>query len=243
MKAQSGFSKHLAVVTLFHGVLIGLLWVLPAIPGCSRPPEPPIIPLDLVVEVPPGDEMGEEVGPEPEVTPQPEIPEPEPEPVPEVVTLKPPPKPKPKPIIEKPPPGQIVAATPTVAPTDYVAPPPPEPEPAPVIEAPPPAPMPLPISPVALAGELSVACPERSAPTYPAQSRRFSEEGTVILRVELDETGRVATARVNSSSGHGRLDGAALAAVKTWRCTAAQRNGQPVRAVALQAFKFVLRGN
>ncbi len=104
MKAQSGFSKHLAVVTLLHGVLIGLLWVVPAIPGCSRPPEPPIIPLDLVVEVPPGDEMGEEVGPEPEVTPQPELPEPEPEPVPEVVTLKPPPKPKPSPPKEVKPP-------------------------------------------------------------------------------------------------------------------------------------------
>lgn len=151
-----------------------------------------------------------------------------------------PPPPKPKPI-EKPQPRQIIAETPVVAPTDYVAPPPPpRPEPAPVIEAPP---MPLPAGPVALSSELAVACPERSAPAYPAQSRRFGETGTVVLRVELDESGRVAVARVNSSSGHVRLDEAALAVVKTWRCTPATRNGQPVRAVALQPFKFVLQGS
>ncbi len=147
-----------------------------------------------------------------------------------------PPPPKP---IEKPLPRQIVAETPVVAPTDYVAPPPPpQPAPVPIIEAPP---MPLPVGPVAMSAELSVACPERSAPAYPAQSRRFGEEGTVVLRVELDETGRVAVARVSSSSGHARLDEAALAAVRTWRCTPAMRNDQPVRAVALQPFRFVLQ--
>lgn len=153
-----------------------------------------------------------------------------------------PPPPKPKPI-EKPQPRQIVAETPIVAPTDYVAPPPPpKPEPirAQVVEAPP---MPLPAGPVAMSSELSVACPERSAPSYPAQSRRFGEEGVVVLRVELDETGRVAIAKVASSSGHPRLDEVALGAVRTWRCTPAMRGGQPVRALAMQPFKFVLQGN
>jgi hypothetical protein len=28
-----------------------------------------------------------------------------------------------------------------------------------------------------------------------------------------------------------------------WRCTPASRNGQPVRAVALQPFNFILNGN
>lgn len=144
----------------------------------------------------------------------------------------PPPKPKP---IAKPQTHQIVAAASTVAPTDDVAPPPPPP--APVIEAPP---LPLPTGPVALSSELSVACPERPAPGYPAQSRRLGETGTVVLRVELAESGHVATARVESSSGHSRLDEVALAAVRTWRCTPAQRHGQPVRAVARQPFRFVL---
>jgi periplasmic protein TonB len=146
----------------------------------------------------------------------------------------------PKPV-EKPQPRRLVAETPVVAPTDYVAPLPPEkPAPEPVIQAPP---IPLPVGPVALSAELAVTCPERSAPSYPAQSRRLGEEGSVVLRVELDESGRVASTQVKSSSGHARLDEAALAAVRTWRCTPATRNGQPVRAVALQPFKFVLQGN
>ena len=158
---------------------------------------------------------------------------------------RPPPKSKP---IEKPQPRPepvpLVTETPVVAANDYVAPPPPPPDPkpapVPVIEAPP---MPVPAKPVTMSGELAVACPERSAPAYPIPSRRMGEEGTVVLRVELDEAGRVAAARVQAGSGHARLDDAALAAVRAWRCNPAQRNGQPVRAVALQPFKFVLQGS
>lgn len=155
---------------------------------------------------------------------------------------KPPPPAKPKPI-EKPQPRQIVAEMPTVAPTDYVAPPSPPPQSAPVpvtvLEAPP---MLMPVGPVALSSELAVACPVRTPPTYPAISRRLGEEGTVVLRVELDEQGNISMARVSTSSGLARLDAAALAAIKTWHCTPALRNGQPVRAFALQPFKFVLQG-
>jgi protein TonB len=154
---------------------------------------------------------------------------------------KQPPPPKAKPI-EKP--KQIIAATAAVvAPADYVV-PAPSTQPAPTreIEAPVVS-KPLPPGPVALATELAVACPERSAPTYPALSRRLEEEGTVVLRVELDETGRVSVAGVHRSSGFARLDEAALGAVRTWRCTPAQRNGHPVRAVAMQPFKFILQGN
>ena len=161
-------------------------------------------------------------------------------PAPEIVP--PPPKPRPKPV-EKPKPRQIIATTPVVAPTDYVAPTPP-PQPVPVAVAPPPAAPPatvLPSGPVTLGGELSVACPQRTAPRYPPASRRLGEEGTVILRVELDEQGKVCTARISSSSGFARLDAAALDAVRNWQCTPAHRNGHPVRAVALQPFKFILQ--
>jgi protein TonB len=156
----------------------------------------------------------------------------------------PPPKPR---SIEKPKPHQVVAEAPAIAPTDYVAPPPlapaieaPSPPPAQDIEAPS---TPPPAGPVALSSELSVACPERSAPGYPVQSRRLGETGTVVLRVELAESGQITTARVESSSGHVRLDEAALAAVKTWRCSPARRDGQLVRAVARQPFRFALQGN
>ena len=38
-------------------------------------------------------------------------------------------------------------------------------------------------------------------------------------------------------------DEAAIAAIRTWRCNPATRNGRPVRATALQPIKFVLQGN
>lgn len=99
------------------------------------------------------------------------------------------------------------------------------------------------VGPVILATELAVSCPGRSAPDYPLLSRRLGEGGTAVVRVELDEQGHVSAARVASGSGFGRLDAAALDAVRTWRCDPAQRDGRPVRAVALQAFKFLLQGN
>ena len=103
--------------------------------------------------------------------------------------------------------------------------------------------MPKPVGPVTLDSELSVSCPDRAAPGYPLLSRRMGEVGIAVVRVELDEQGHVTSARVATGSGFARLDEAALAAVKTWRCNSAQRNGQAVRAVALQPFKFVLQGN
>jgi protein TonB len=161
--------------------------------------------------------------------------EPKPEPLP------PPPKPKPE---KKPQSRQLVAETPVVSESEPVAPPPPpepEPEPEPVVETPP-APQ-MPAGPVTLSSELSVACPELNAPAYPALSKRLGEEGKLVLRVELDEKGHVSVAHVVNSSGFKRLDEAAMAAVKTWRCTPPIRNGQPARAVALQPFNFVLQGD
>lgn len=163
--------------------------------------------------------------------------EPKPEPLP------PPPKPKPKPE-KKPQSRQLVAETPVVSESEPVAPPPPpepEPEPEPVVETPP-APQ-MPAGPVTLSSELSVACPELNAPAYPALSKRLGEEGKLVLRVELDEKGYVSAAQVVNGSGFKRLDEAAMAAVKTWRCTPPIRNGQPARAVALQPFNFVLQGD
>lgn len=168
---------------------------------------------------------------------------PEPKRPPEV-KAKPQPRPKP---LEPQQPRQLVAETPVTAPADHVAAAPPskpEPMPEPVAQvAAPVVQTPLPPGPVALSSELSVACPQRSAPSYPSTSRRLGETGVVVLRVELSETGQVATARVQNSSGFDRLDEAALAAVRSWRCTPPSRNGQPVRATALQPFNFVMQGN
>lgn len=159
--------------------------------------------------------------------------------------LPPPPKPKLERKLES---RQIVAEAPVLSETEPVAPPPPaEPEPAsePAVAAVEGSGSGQQMSPgpVTLSAELSVACPELSAPAYPALSKRLGEEGKLVLRVELDEKGRVNVAQVVNSSGFKRLDEAAMAAVKTWRCNPPTRNGQPVRAIALQPFNFVLQGD
>ena len=83
-------------------------------------------------------------------------------------------------------------------------------------------------------------CPTRTPPTYPLQSKHFHEQGEVTLRVELDEQGRVSEVGIVESSGFTRLDEAARAAVLTWRCNAAMRDGKPARAFAIQTLEFVL---
>lgn len=133
---------------------------------------------------------------------------------------------------------QLVAETPVVSPTEAVALPSPA---SPMIPASV-STEPLPAEPINLTSDLSVSCPVRTAPTYPPLARRMGEEGEVVLRVELSEDGQIASARVATSSGFRRLDEAALAAIKSWRCNAAERDGQPVRAVAIQPFKFSLEG-
>ena len=158
------------------------------------------------------------INPQTPEPPKPELPKPEP------------PKPKPRPI-EPPKQLQLAVEAPSVLPEEPVAYVPP----APVAP-------PLPAQPVMLSGELSVSCPERSPPNYPARSRRLNEQGRVLLRVELGEDGRVSGAAVKTSSGFPQLDEAAVNAVKIWRCKPAMQNGLAVPAVALQPFVFILEG-
>ena len=112
MKSNTGFTVNLGIVAVLHGVLILALLFFPSIPGCEQEHERPIVPVDLVVEVPPGDEAGEETSPEKWIPPEPEAapstPEPEPEAMPlpspkPTPTPKTPPKPKPEPQQKTPP--------------------------------------------------------------------------------------------------------------------------------------------
>ncbi|SEF69632.1 energy transducer TonB [Nitrosomonas ureae] len=178
----------------------------------------------------------------------PSIPRAAPEALPEPVPVKLQPAKKP---VVKPKQERLVAKAPVIPKQEYIE---SAPEPAPVT-APAPeqmeksgslpdsAPAQMPTGPVTLTSELSVSCPKLSPPTYPAISRRMGEEGKLVLRVELDESGRIDEAKILNSSGYERLDTAALTAVKNWHCNPSLRNGQPVRAVALQPFNFVLQGN
>lgn len=93
---------------------------------------------------------------------------------------------------------------------------------------------------VGVIADVSLACPVRAAPVYPLTARKLGETGKVVLRVELDETGRLVASDVARSSGFTRLDEAALAAVKSWRCQPAMRAGQALRVVSMESFDFRL---
>jgi periplasmic protein TonB len=80
----------------------------------------------------------------------------------------------------------------------------------------------------------------RIEPTYPPASRRASEEGTVRLKVLVDESGRPKDVQVAQSSGFTRLDEAAKQAVRKWRFQAASNGGQAMSVWTQVAITFRL---
>lgn len=94
--------------------------------------------------------------------------------------------------------------------------------------------------PVGVIADVSLACPVRTAPVYPLTACKLGETGKVVLRIELDETGRLVASDITRSSGFARLDEAAQTAVKSWRCQPAMRDGQALRVVSMESFDFRL---
>jgi protein TonB len=142
----------------------------------------------------------------------------------------------------------VIAAAPAPAKTPFVvAPSPPEPlppPPAPVVvampvppsAAPPPAPAPQ-------ARTLSTSAVQYLEPLqvdYPRLSKRLGETGVVTLRIFIDEAGRVREAQVSRTSGHPRLDDAAMAAVQKARFKPPSENGQAVSGYAQVPVDFQL---
>ena len=80
----------------------------------------------------------------------------------------------------------------------------------------------------------------RVEPTYPSSSRRAGEEGTVRLKVLVDEKGRPRDVAVATSSGFARLDQAAMEAVRKWRFEAATDGTNPISAWTHVAITFRL---
>ncbi|PTD98157.1 energy transducer TonB [Pseudothauera lacus] len=77
-------------------------------------------------------------------------------------------------------------------------------------------------------------------PPYPPMSRRLGEEGRVIVRVALDALGKVVEIGLERSSGHRRLDRAAVDAVRAWRFEPARSGGRAVAASVLVPVDFRL---
>ncbi len=78
----------------------------------------------------------------------------------------------------------------------------------------------------------------RPNPVYPALSKRLREEGTVLLRVNLDAQGIVLDISIEKSSSFQRLDQAAHEAVKQWRFIPAKRGQEAMPSTALVPIEF-----
>jgi len=77
------------------------------------------------------------------------------------------------------------------------------------------------------------------APAYPAIAKAARAQGTVSVRIIVDETGRVISA--NAVSGHPLLQQSALAAVRQWRFTPTLLSGQPVKVTGVVTVNYVLQ--
>ena len=93
---------------------------------------------------------------------------------------------------------------------------------------------------VARGDEPPVALDAESPVGYPVALYQLRISGTVLLRLFVDETGRVVSdsTRVQESSGYPALDSAALAAVPGLHYAPALRNGVPVATVFTQPIRF-----
>lgn len=78
-------------------------------------------------------------------------------------------------------------------------------------------------------------------PRYPDIARQNGWEGTVLLKLSIDSTGRVTHVAVARSSGYAILDAAATAAVRTWQGEPATEGGVAVASEESLPVRFRLR--
>lgn len=79
------------------------------------------------------------------------------------------------------------------------------------------------------------------APAYPALSRRQGQEGIATLRVLVDPRGQPSQVELKTSSGHERLDEAAMNAVRHWKFVPARRGSDAIEAWVIVPISFSLR--
>ena len=77
-------------------------------------------------------------------------------------------------------------------------------------------------------------------PVYPTFARKMGKEGRVLLRLTIDEQGKLLSVEVLEDPGFGFAE-AAVKAVRNSSYVPAQRGGSPVIAKALLPVKFVLK--
>lgn len=81
---------------------------------------------------------------------------------------------------------------------------------------------------------------KRVDPVYPNQARRRGKQGTVLLRLSINEAGQLTQVEILEDPGHG-LSEAAVEAVRASSFTPARHNGRPVSVKATLPVRFALR--
>ncbi|WP_370262969.1 energy transducer TonB [Limnobacter sp.] len=222
------WSSPLTLLAVVAAHVLGLVWAAQHVQITPPSVTPPSV-------------AGVLVAPEPKPVPPPpqpvQAPPPPPKPAPKP---RPEPKPTPKPAAKpapEPPPAPTTTAQPTPTAPVQTAKPVPESPAAPTAPTAPTAPAaPAPVTPP----RTDAAHLNNPAPQYPALSRRLGEQGRVLLDVYILPDGSVGDIKLNTSSGHARLDNAALAAVKTWKYVPARRGDQAIAFWYVQPVSFVL---
>jgi protein TonB len=79
-------------------------------------------------------------------------------------------------------------------------------------------------------------------PEYPSLARTADIEGTVIVKITVDERGRVIAASILQSVAEGIFDQAALDAVRKWTFEPAEQSGNNVKATITVPLEFTLEG-
>lgn len=85
-----------------------------------------------------------------------------------------------------------------------------------------------------------VAYLNNPAPNYPNMSKRLGEEGRVLLRVLVSKDGKAESVELEKTSGHERLDNAAIDVVKKWSFIPAKKGKEVLSAYVLVPVKFTL---
>ncbi len=78
-------------------------------------------------------------------------------------------------------------------------------------------------------------------PEYPTVLKAQGVEGNVVVRVTIDEDGRVTNVRVVKGSGYDALDASARNAASRERFTPAMRNGEPIAYTLKYTYRFRVR--
>lgn len=178
---------------------------------------------------------------QPAPVPRPEMPAPQP-PKP-----KAPPPPKPKPAVQpRPEPAHKAISRPAEpAPEPAAAPEPPSAPASPTASAAEPAAAPAgppgppaPVQPKTVTSGLEYLQPPQTV--YPALSRRMGEEGTVTLRILINERGRTERVEIHKSSGVSRLDEAARQGALRAVFKPYMENGRPIPVYAILPVNFQL---